>query len=87
MFPAFAFSAVFSLTSAAATPKSARGSNTGAIRCTCAISEALAEPAAIQKCQFSGFSRASRLSFQRMNSSQLQYFRHKTTLHCKLKGI
>ncbi len=43
------------------------GGHTGAFRCTCVISAASAEPAAIQKCQFSGFSLASRPPFQRIN--------------------
>jgi len=42
-----------------------RGGHTRAIRYNCAISAASAEPTASQFCQFSGFSRASRLSFQR----------------------
>ena len=41
------------------------GGHTGTSRCTCVISALSAEPAAMQKCQFSGFSRASRPPFQR----------------------
>src|SRR4051794_19340779 len=60
---AFAFSADPSLTSA---DPHFGGGHTGAIRGTCVISADLAEPSAMQKYQFGGFSRASRLSFRRM---------------------
>jgi len=46
----FAVSAVHSLTSAATTPKLARGGHTGTFRRPCAISAVAAEPAAMQKC-------------------------------------
>jgi len=41
------------------------GGHRRANHCTRVISAATAEPAAMQKCQFSGFSAASHLSFQR----------------------
>jgi len=63
----FAFSAASSLTSAMQLHKWHSGGFTGAIRCTHAISVASAEPPADTKCQFSGFSRASRQTFQRIN--------------------
>ena len=43
------------------------GGHTGTSRCIRAISALSAEPTAMQKCQFSGFSRASRPPFQREN--------------------
>jgi len=58
--------AAFSLTAAKPNMQFARGGITGAICCTCANSAALAEPPAAQNCQFSGFSAASRLPFQRI---------------------
>jgi hypothetical protein len=54
------------------------GGYTGAVRCTCVISAEIAEPAAITKCQFGGFSRASRQSIrrQKLHFVQLLHFVH-----------
>ncbi len=49
-----------------------RGGHTGAIRCTCAISADMSEPPADTKCQFSGITGGSRLSFRRINVQIMQ---------------
>jgi hypothetical protein len=61
-------------------PKSARGGLLPYDRCTCVISVESAEPTATQKCQFSGLSRASRLSFRRINL-QFVHFSHFLHIH------
>src|SRR5262249_17385857 len=61
----FAFSADFSLSSAATAQQLHGGEHTGAFRDTRVISAASAERPAAQKCQFSGFSAASCPSFRR----------------------
>src|SRR5690348_10763009 len=61
----FAFSAGYSRVSAATTRHRRRGGHTATNRGSCVISAASAKPAATQKCQISGFSRTSRLPFQR----------------------
>lgn len=62
----FAFSAAVSRSSAATAQQLRRGGHDRAFRRMSAISAALAELATMQKCQFSGFSAASRLSFRRI---------------------
>jgi len=56
------------------------GGHTRAIRCTDANSADTAEPTAAQKCQFGGFSRASRLSFRR-EKCHLCHLRHIAALN------
>jgi hypothetical protein len=74
----FEFSADFSLPSAATAQQLHSGGYNRAIRCTCVISATSAGPAADTKCQFSGFSAASRPHFSGKcaNSAQKLHIPH-----------